>query len=142
MLEIESYYRINDLIPTSTGYFPSPASAPQSPRHLKPNRSEIVVVDQLNLIRENILAKEDPQLYKHLSQLDIPLPLFGIRWLRLLFGREFQLQDLLNLWDAIFAEGDHLHLTNFVVVAMLFKIRDKCEYFCLKQPVSVIFFFL
>lgn len=50
------------------------------------------------------------------------------RWLRLLFGREFQLQDLLVLWDAIFAEGKQFELTNYIVVAMLVRIRQKCNY--------------
>lgn len=49
------------------------------------------------------------------------------RWLRLLFGREFALQDLLLLWDAIFGEGDDFGLINYVVVAMLIRIRDKCK---------------
>lgn len=46
------------------------------------------------------------------------------RWLRLLFGREYQLMDLLMLWDALFAEGDHLELTQYIVVAMLIAIKD------------------
>lgn len=47
------------------------------------------------------------------------------RWLRLLFGREFALLDLLVLWDAIFADSDHFDLPNYVLVAMLIRIRDK-----------------
>lgn len=50
------------------------------------------------------------------------------RWLRLLFGREFPLQDLLVLWDAIFAVGNQFELTNFIVVAMLIRIRKQCKY--------------
>lgn len=50
------------------------------------------------------------------------------RWLRLLFGREFPLQDLLVLWDAIFAVGKQFELTNFIVVAMLIRIRNQCKY--------------
>lgn len=46
------------------------------------------------------------------------------RWLRLLFGREFSLLDLLALWDAIFAEGKLFALTNYVVV----QIRHQCEF--------------
>ena len=30
---------------------------------------------------------------------------FCARWLRLLFGREFQFVDTLTLWDAIFADS-------------------------------------
>lgn len=42
-----------------------------------------------------------------------------------MFGREFQLLDLLILWDAIVAEGDHFELTNYIVVAMLMSIREE-----------------
>ncbi|KAJ9596716.1 hypothetical protein L9F63_012258 [Diploptera punctata] len=122
---IESCYRINDLTPTPTGYFPANIHSPQG--NDGSCRAENEVVAQLNWIRENLLAPNDPQLYDHLQQLDIPLPLFGIRWLRLLFGREFPLQDLLVLWDAIFAEGDSFELVNYIVVAMLIAIR--CQYY-------------
>lgn len=54
------------------------------------------------------------------------------RWLRLLFGREFSLPDLLVLWDAFFADGSAFTLTSYVVVAMLVLIRPKC-----KQPDAI-----
>ena len=49
------------------------------------------------------------------------------RWVRLLFGREFPLQDLLALWDAIFADGRSLSLVDYIFVAMLQHIRDACK---------------
>nr|CAD7588099.1 unnamed protein product [Timema genevievae] len=121
MSSIESCYRINDLTPTRTGYFP--ANTQRSPDGLREHRAENEVVAQLNSIRDKLLAPHDPELHQHLQDLDIPLPLFGIRWLRLLFGREFPLQDLLVLWDAIFAEGQKFELVNYIVVAMLIAIR-------------------
>lgn len=80
------------------------------------------------MIRDKILAKQDLHLHNHFLKLDIPLALFGIRWLRLLFGREFPLQDLLILWDALIAIGDNLELTHYILVAMLIHIRDKREF--------------
>lgn len=52
---------------------------------------------------------------------------FFSRWIRLLFGREFPMQDLLALWDAIFADGVGFELVDFVFVAMLLYIRDLCK---------------
>lgn len=49
------------------------------------------------------------------------------RWLRLMFGREFNLLDLLILWDAILGVGDDLEFTYYIVVAMLIHVRDKRE---------------
>jgi len=42
----------------------------------------------------------------------------------LLFGREFPMQDLLMLWDAIFADGISFDLVDYVFVAMLLYIKD------------------
>ncbi|NWW23490.1 TBCD5 protein, partial [Falcunculus frontatus] len=46
------------------------------------------------------------------------------RWVRLLFGREFPLQDLLVVWDALFADSITLNLVDYIFVAMLLYIRD------------------
>ncbi len=46
------------------------------------------------------------------------------RWLRLLFGREFPIQDLLFLWDVIFADGAPFLIVDFIFVTMLIFIRD------------------
>lgn len=56
-------------------------------------------------IQNQILKKGDPILYNRLSSLNIEPQIYGLRWVRLLFGREFQLDDVLNLWDAIFSHG-------------------------------------
>uniref|UniRef100_A0A182NKV1 Rab-GAP TBC domain-containing protein n=1 Tax=Anopheles dirus TaxID=7168 RepID=A0A182NKV1_9DIPT len=128
MSQIESFYRITDVVPTATGYFPAQTPASPVAGGGAKRKPEVEVVEQLNYIKDKILIKEDLHLHNHLLKLDIPLAIFGIRWLRLLFGREFALQDLLLLWDAIFGEGDELGLINYIVVAMLIRIRDKLIY--------------
>ncbi|XP_064471818.1 TBC1 domain family member 5-like isoform X2 [Ornithodoros turicata] len=76
-------------------------------------------------INEQMLKRYDYVLYNHLESMEIPLHIFGIRWLRLLFGREFGLPDLLIIWDAIFAESLAFCLVDFIFIAMLICIRDK-----------------
>jgi TBC1 domain family protein 5 len=49
------------------------------------------------------------------------------RWIRLLFGREFSFQDTLSIWDLLFAEGLRLDLIDLISVAMLLRIRQRCE---------------
>ncbi len=44
---------------------------------------------------------------------------------RLLFGREFALPSVLELWDALFA--NRLSLVDYRCVAMLMHIREVCE---------------
>lgn len=74
-------------------------------------------------IFEDLLAKVDPDLKKHLESLDIVPQVFLIRWIRLLFGREFEFDGVLTLWDVIFAEDPSLELVNHVCIAMLLRIR-------------------
>lgn len=45
------------------------------------------------------------------------------RWIRLLFGREFPFEDVLCLWDVMFAEDPGLSLVDYVCVAMLLRVR-------------------
>ncbi len=42
-----------------------------------------------------------------------------------MFGREFPLPSVLELWDALFADG--LSLVDYMCVAMLMHIREVCE---------------
>uniref|UniRef100_W8BMC7 TBC1 domain family member 5 n=2 Tax=Ceratitis capitata TaxID=7213 RepID=W8BMC7_CERCA len=139
MSSIESYYRIKNFL--------------QSPTHCAVIDDDLnpgmgtggEILSQLNSIREKILAKEDLHLHNYLLKLDIPLHIFGIRWLRLLFGREFALLDLLIIWDAIFADSDHFNLPNYILVAMLIRIRDKlllsdqttCLTYLMRYPTNV-----
>ncbi|KAJ9538508.1 hypothetical protein OSB04_031241 [Centaurea solstitialis] len=51
----------------------------------------------------HLLSKVDLSLYTHLVELGVEPQYFALRWLRVLFGREFALEDLLVIWDEIFA---------------------------------------
>ncbi|CAN8326532.1 unnamed protein product [Cochlearia groenlandica] len=51
----------------------------------------------------NLLSFVDSSLHSHLVELGVEPQYFGLRWLRVLFGREFLLQDLLIVWDEIFS---------------------------------------
>ncbi|XP_022729921.1 uncharacterized protein LOC111284993 isoform X2 [Durio zibethinus] len=54
----------------------------------------------------HLLSIVDSSLYSHLVELGVEPQYFALRWLRVLFGREFSLQDLLVLWDEIFTAGN------------------------------------
>ncbi|KAL8570149.1 hypothetical protein ACOMHN_030946 [Nucella lapillus] len=83
-----------------------------------------VIVTKLTRIQDYLLKKFDMELHAHLETLEIAPQIYGIRWLRLLFGREFPMQDLLMLWDAIFADGIGFDLVDYIFVAMMLYIRD------------------
>ncbi|XP_059520036.1 TBC1 domain family member 5 isoform X2 [Myotis daubentonii] len=84
----------------------------------------IAIVTKVNQIQDHLLKKHDIELYMHLNRLEIAPQIYGLRWVRLLFGREFPLQDLLVVWDALFADGLGLGLVDYIFIAMLLYIRD------------------
>lgn len=148
MERMETYYRIRNVVPNASGELPRRNSVEaaagatvttidivkfckllrltelifQSPS--SPNS-----VDELDLhirwMRTNVLARHDPEVDGHLTRLNIPLSVIGIRWYRLLFGREFSFPDLLTLWDAIFA--DNFKLIKYLPAAMVVSVRQKSE---------------
>ncbi|XP_036188605.1 TBC1 domain family member 5 isoform X4 [Myotis myotis] len=84
----------------------------------------VAIVTKVNQIQDHLLKKHDIELYMHLNRLEIAPQIYGLRWVRLLFGREFPLQDLLVVWDALFADGLGLGLVDYIFIAMLLYIRD------------------
>ncbi|KAL8129642.1 hypothetical protein V2J09_018797 [Rumex salicifolius] len=51
----------------------------------------------------HLLSIVDSSLYSHLVELGVEPQYFALRWLRVLFGREFSLENLLIIWDEIFS---------------------------------------
>ncbi|CAD5122695.1 DgyrCDS11105 [Dimorphilus gyrociliatus] len=83
------------------------------------------IVFKLARIHDHLLKRFDPELRKCLEDNDIIPQFYGIRWIRLLFGREFPMQDLLVIWDALFSDGLSLDLVDYIFTAMLIYIRDQ-----------------
>jgi hypothetical protein len=86
---------------------------------------ETPILVKCNHIFHDILKAKDPGLYSYLCSLKLEPQLFLLRWIRVLFGREFRLNETLTLWDAIFAYDKNLTLVDYVAVAMISTIRDK-----------------
>lgn len=98
----------------------SPSVSSPSPQIASP------IEQRSKRIHEVMLARLDPELSTHLTQIEILPQIFLIRWIRLLFGREFPFEDLLPLWDTLFADDPDLELIDFICVAMLLRIRWQC----------------
>ncbi|XP_061361953.1 uncharacterized protein LOC133305732 [Gastrolobium bilobum] len=54
----------------------------------------------------HLLSLVDSSLHSHLFDLEVEPQYFSLRWLRVLFGREFSLDKLLIIWDEIFASDN------------------------------------
>ncbi|CAN8097054.1 unnamed protein product [Discula destructiva] len=81
------------------------------------------IVEKSKQIHEIALMRVDPELANHLKTIEVLPQIFLIRWIRLMFGREFPFEQLLILWDTIFAYDPTLELIDLVCVSMLIRIR-------------------
>ncbi|KAK6523262.1 hypothetical protein TWF694_006151 [Orbilia ellipsospora] len=83
------------------------------------------IIRKSEYIHEGLLGAVDPELAYHLDQLGILPQIFLIRWIRLMFGREFTFDETLGLWDGIFVEDPTLQIVDYISVAMMLRIRWK-----------------
>ncbi|CAM0911951.1 unnamed protein product [Alopecurus aequalis] len=60
----------------------------------------------------HLLSTVEPSLHNHFIELKVEPQWFALRWLRVLFGREFCLNDLLVVWDKVFACSNNMLLNN------------------------------
>ncbi|KAJ5435931.1 hypothetical protein N7445_006816 [Penicillium cf. griseofulvum] len=83
----------------------------------------IPIVDRCHYLHKEALAIIDHELAEHLEAVDVLPQIFLTRWMRLLFGREFPFDDMLMMWDLLFAHGLRSDLVDFTCIAMLLRIR-------------------
>ncbi|QIW96049.1 hypothetical protein AMS68_001567 [Peltaster fructicola] len=81
------------------------------------------LVSRSQRIASTLLAQVDPRLSSYLESSGIVPQIFMIRWIRLLFGREFDFTAVLTLWDVIFAEDPSLEIVDHICIVMLLRIR-------------------
>jgi len=84
------------------------------------------VVKTCKNVQETLLKACDPVLYGSVQSSGLEPQIYGLRWLRLLFTREFSMPDAMVLWDGLFTSDRPLSsLIQWVCVAMLIRIRSK-----------------
>lgn len=92
------------------------------------------IVERSKRIHEGYLRQADLELAEHLTAIEVLPQIFLIRWIRLLFGREFPFDEVLCLWDILFAEDPTLNLVDLICVSMLLRIRWQRETFLRLLP--------
>ncbi|XP_073289902.1 uncharacterized protein [Primulina huaijiensis] len=74
-----------------------------SPLPFNSSNTGILPVIEASGALYHLLSIVDSSLHSHLVELGVEPQYFALRWLRVLFGREFSLEDLLVIWDEIFS---------------------------------------
>jgi hypothetical protein len=74
-----------------------------------------------------LVSRHDPILHAHLGHLGIDPTFYTLRWITTLLSREFDLPDVLRLWDALLAEKGLRNREKWLAyfcAAMVLHIRD------------------
>lgn len=81
---------------------------------------------QKQIIQLNdLLKKKDFQLWINLEEKQLNPQFYSFRWLTLLLSQEFELPDVLRLWDTLFSDKNRFeHLLN-VCISMLVTVREQ-----------------
>ncbi|RMZ77773.1 hypothetical protein DV737_g4183, partial [Chaetothyriales sp. CBS 132003] len=87
------------------------------------NRDSSPIIDRSRKIHEELLATYDPELALRLQVIGVLPQIYAIRWIRLLFGREFEFKETLRLWDILFAENIPASIVDLTCVALLLRMR-------------------
>lgn len=97
---------------------------------------------------DKLLKKVEPEIWQHLTALQIDPRFYAFRWLTLLLSQEFELPEVLRLWDSLFADERRFQFLNYVCVAMIKCMKqellrgDFAENLSLLQVRPAFFFFL
>ncbi|KAF2224269.1 rab-GTPase-TBC domain-containing protein [Elsinoe ampelina] len=81
------------------------------------------IITVISRIFDDYLPRLDPELAAHLRDVELLPQVFLMRWVRLLFGREFPFDDVLPLWDVLFSQDPNLDLIETICLVMLLRIR-------------------
>ncbi|KZF22220.1 RabGAP/TBC [Xylona heveae TC161] len=122
-IEHDSFTLFNLLMQSAKPLYDAAPSTPKQPITFASKQSDSFIVQSIKNVYYNLLPQVDPELSDRLYKAEIVPQVFLLRWFRLIFGREFPLENLLPLWDLILAEDPQLDLLQFICVAMLLRVR-------------------
>lgn len=71
-----------------------------------------------------LMMRVDPELHSHLSMEGLDPQYYSLRWLMLLLSQEFEISNVIRLWDTVLADHDKFTFVNFICVGMVVSQRD------------------
>jgi len=73
----------------------------------------------------NTLQRTDRKLWEYLEKYNVSPQYYSLRWLMLLLTQEFEMNEVLQLWDILFSHPKKLIYLNYICLAMIQRVRGK-----------------
>ncbi|KAB8360552.1 hypothetical protein FH972_024292 [Carpinus fangiana] len=122
-IEHDSFTLFNVIMQSVKSAYDNSPAGTGSGHAMNTTVQEPPMVSRARKIVDVYLERVDPPLATHLREIDMLPQIFLMRWIRLLFGREFSFDDTLTVWDALFAHDPTLKCLDLVCVSMLLRVR-------------------
>ena len=74
---------------------------------------------------DNLLQRVDNELWEHFRGQDLDSRFYAFRWLMLLMAMEFELPEVLRLWDSFLSDENRFEFVTYFAVAMVEHKRDE-----------------
>ncbi|KAL6049275.1 TBC1 domain family member 13 [Balamuthia mandrillaris] len=87
------------------------------------DRSETGINGSMNRLN-NLLKRRDLEVWQRLEDQQLVPQFYSFRWLTLLLSQEFELPDVLRLWDSFFADTERFDFVTYFCCAMIVCVRD------------------
>jgi len=76
-------------------------------------------------VMEALIRKKDPEVAKLLANLRVSPTFYGFRWITLLLTQEWDLPDVLRLWDTLLADPRRFEFLLYFCTATVLSIRHE-----------------
>ncbi|CAD7924521.1 unnamed protein product [Amoebophrya sp. A25] len=132
LFEVQAPVYTTKAVASPRGPLELPFEEPHKPPQVEVENPKTVILGKCNHIMETLLKKAEPELHRLLVETYcVPAQVFLLRWIRLLFCREFSVEDSLDLWAEIFqdsflnGEKHDFELGSYIAVAMLRYVKTE-----------------
>ena len=123
-LENDAFRVFSKVMRTVGPWFHSPKNSDEK----YANAYETEIITKCTRTNE-LLRIRDPMVYHQLKSMDVDPETYLPKWIKILFAQMFSLENLLQVWDALFATGiasEPYDLVDHICVTLLTLIRTSC----------------
>lgn len=71
------------------------------------------------------LQKIDPDVWQHLEEQKVHPQYYSLRWLMLLLTQEFQISDVLRLWDSLLSHPNKMEYLYYLCISIVLSSKEK-----------------